>query len=143
MRGRRAALAAILMAAGLSAGVAGAQSARLSAEQARAELLGVRLVGVQETTGAPWEECIEPSGRTVYRFAGVVMEGRLEIEADGAACFAYADTGFRRRSCFAVLREGANYRFDVFVTVRVERGVTSCPGGELFVGAPSAVHISD
>jgi hypothetical protein len=54
----------------------------------------------------------------------------LRIEANGSACFAYADDGYKFQSCFAVRREGRNYRFDEFVTRRVERGVNQCEGGD-------------
>jgi hypothetical protein len=127
---------AIACAACLCAGAAAAQTAILTAAEVRTELFGVRLSGVNEVLGAPWEECIEPGGRTVYRFAGTVMEGRLTIESDGLACFAYADDGFAQRSCFAVRREGANYRFDSFVTTRVARGVLRCEGPGAYVEAP-------
>jgi hypothetical protein len=115
----------IVAAAVLRAAAPSAQSPVLSAEEARAELFGVRLSGVIDGLGAP---CIEPGGCTVYRFAGESVEGRLSIDPDGSACFTYADDGFTERSCFAVRREGANYRFDEFVTRRVERGVTRCEG---------------
>jgi hypothetical protein len=132
----RAAIA-IVFAVSVVGAAATAQSPILSAAEARAELFGVRLSGVHEGMGAPWEECIEPSGRTVYRFAGATLEGRLSIETDGAACFAYADDGFTHRSCYAVRREGSNYRFDRFVTRQVERGVRRCEGGQGYVEAPS------
>jgi hypothetical protein len=108
----------------VSAGAAAAQTARLTADEARAELFGVELAGVNETFGDEWSECIEPGGRTLYRRGGEVQEGRLEITSDGEACFTYRGDPYS--SCFAVLREGANYRFDAFVTRVVRRGVTSC-----------------
>jgi len=52
------------------AGIASAQTARLTAEQARAELFGVELAGVNESVGDEWRECIEPTGRTVYDRGG-------------------------------------------------------------------------
>lgn len=131
---------AIAIIAAAAAGAAAAQSLVLNAAEARAELFGVRLSGVHEgLDDAPWEECIEPSGRTVYRFVGETLEGRLNIEPDGAACFAYADDGYRQRSCYAVRREGSNYRFDQFVTRHIERGVRRCEGGAGLVSqGPSA-----
>ena len=134
----RAAL--IAFAAALCAGAATAQTVRLSAAEARAELFGVRLSGVVEGIKAPWEECIEPSGRTVYRFMHRTVEGRLRIEDDGRACFAYADDGFTDQSCFAVVREGANYRFDEFVTRVVERGVSRCDGAAIVESPHRRVH---
>ncbi|MEZ5960320.1 MAG: hypothetical protein R3C30_07810 [Hyphomonadaceae bacterium] len=107
------------------AGIAAAQTARLSAAEARRELYGVELAGVNEASGEEWSECIEPRGRTVYRIAGEVQEGRLEIRPDGQACFNYPpDSDW---SCFGVTREGENYRFDEFITRTVRRGVRECP----------------
>jgi hypothetical protein len=123
------------IAAAVLCGAAAAQSPVLSAAEARSELFGVRLSGVIEGSGEPWEECIEPAGRTVYRFAGRSIEGRLSIDPDGSACFTYADDGYTQRSCFVVRRAGANYRFDEFVTRRVERGVTRCAGGSGLVAS--------
>jgi hypothetical protein len=107
-----------------SASVAAAQSMRLTADQARAELFGVELAGVNESFGDDWRECIEPSGRTIYERGGRLIEGRLEIRPDGQACFNYPPDTYW--SCFDVQREGENYRFDSFVTRTVRRGVTSC-----------------
>lgn len=91
-----------------AASIAAAQTARLSAEQARRALT----------------ECIEPEGRTVDRRGGEVQEGRLEIRPDGQACF--NDPPESAWSCFAVTREGENYRCDAFVTRAVRRGVPDC-----------------
>jgi hypothetical protein len=115
----------IVLAAVSVAGIAAAQTARLSAEQARAELFGVELAGVNESVGDEWRECIEPSGRTVYERGGERREGRLEIRPDGQACFNYPPE--TQWSCFNVDREGENYRFDDFVTRAIRRGVRECP----------------
>jgi hypothetical protein len=112
--------------------MAAAQAAHLSADEARRELYGVELAGVNESAGDQWRECIEPSGRTVYERAGVVQEGRLEIRPDGQACFNYPPDAYW--SCFNVVREGENYRFDAFVTRVVRRGVDHCePVGGAYV----------
>jgi hypothetical protein len=110
----------------VSASAAAAQTARLTADEARIELYGVELAGVNETEGDEWSECIEPEGRTVYRRGGEVKEGRLEIASDGQACFTYR--GDTYTSCFVVEREGENYRFDDFITRVVRRGVSHCAG---------------
>jgi hypothetical protein len=114
----------IVLAVAAAAGVAAAQTALLTAEQARAELFGVELAGVNESFGDAWRECIEPSGRTVYERGGERREGRLEIRPDGQACFNYPPDAYW--SCFGVAREGENYRFDAFVTRTVRRGVARC-----------------
>jgi hypothetical protein len=105
-------------------GIAAAQTARLTADEARRELFGVELAGVNESFGDDWRECIEPSGRTVYERGDDVREGRLEIRPDGQACFNYPPDTYW--SCFAVDREGDGYRFDSFVTRTVRRGVREC-----------------
>ena len=106
------------------AGIAAAQTARLTAAEARRELFGVELAGVNESAGDEWRECIEPGGRTVYQRGSERLAGRLEIRPDGQACFNYPpETAW---SCFGVVREGQNYRFDDFVTRTVRRGVREC-----------------
>lgn len=107
-----------------AAGIAMAQTGRLTAEEARRELYGVELAGVNELAGDQWSECIEPGGRTIYRRGGQAQEGRLEIRPDGRACFNYPPDTYH--SCFAVTREGENYRFDSFVTQTVRRNVRDC-----------------
>ncbi|MGQ0531311.1 MAG: hypothetical protein ACT4OF_01295 [Caulobacteraceae bacterium] len=114
----------IVLFAAATAGIAAAQTVRLTADEARAELFGVELAGVNESFGDDWRECIEPSGRTIYQRAGERREGRLEIRPDGQACFNYPPDHYW--SCFDVVREGENYRFDAFVTRTVRRDVTSC-----------------
>lgn len=120
----RRGLSLLVLAVVSAAGIATAQTARLSAEEARRELFGVELAGVNEVVGDEWTECIEPSGRTVYRRGGEVQEGRLEIRPDGQACFQYPPDA--HWSCFAVTREGGNYRFDSFITRTVRRDVREC-----------------
>jgi|SRR5262245_21428490 len=121
------------------AGAATAQNARLSAAEVRAELYGVRLSGVLEGLNEPWQECIEPSGRTVFTFMRDVDEGRLSVDRAGRACFAYAHDHFRRPACFVVMRDGSNYRFDTWVTRQVERGVRHCEAGGAFVQGGDAL----
>ncbi|MBL8545493.1 MAG: hypothetical protein JNL81_03470 [Hyphomonadaceae bacterium] len=113
-------------------GIAAAQTVRLTADEARRELFGVEFGGVNETVGDEWRECIEPGGRTIYRRGGEVSEGRLEIRPDGQACFTYPPDTYQ--SCFEVMREGVNYRFDAFVTRTIRRDVRSCgPANDAYV----------
>jgi hypothetical protein len=134
----RIGLAALLAALALAA-TAFAEEGFLSRDEARAELLGVELIGVEEVTGLSWRECIEPQGRTSYLRPGAPPqgprdEGRLAISDDGQLCFSYRSSNFARASCYRGRREGAdNYRFIsadggrlVFVTHAVRRGVRSC-----------------
>jgi hypothetical protein len=121
----RRVMSLIVLAVVSAAGIAVAQTALLSAEQARAELFGVELAGVNESAGDEWRECIEPAGRTVYERGGERREGRLEIRPDGQACFNYPPE--TQWSCFNVARDGENYRFDDFVTRTIRRGVRECP----------------
>jgi hypothetical protein len=107
-----------------AAGIATAQTARLTAEEARRELYGVELAGVHELGGDQWSECVEPGGRTIHRRGGQVREGRLEIRPDGQACFNYPPDTYHL--CFAVTREGENDRFDHFITRTVRRDVRDC-----------------
>jgi hypothetical protein len=120
----RRGMSLIVLAIVSGASIAAAQTVRLSADEARRELFGVELAGVNESAGDQWSECIEPGGRTVYRRGGESQEGRLEIRPDGQACFTYPPE--THASCFAVTRERENYRFDDFVTRTVRRDVLSC-----------------
>ncbi|MGD9967112.1 MAG: hypothetical protein AB7T59_11365 [Hyphomonadaceae bacterium] len=120
----RRGISLIVLFATATAGIAVAQTVRLTPEEARRELFGVELAGVNESFGDDWRECIEPSGRTVYERGAEVREGRLEIRPDGQACFNYPPDTYW--SCFDVAREGDNYRFDSFVTRTVRRGVRDC-----------------
>lgn len=67
--------------AGVGTSLAAAQGARLTAEQARVELFGVGLAGVNESVGDEWRERIEPSGRTVYERGGRRRQGQIEMRA--------------------------------------------------------------
>lgn len=120
----RRGMSLIVLAIVSAAGIAAAQTARLTAEEAERELYGVELAGVNEVAGDQWSECIEPGGRTIYRRGAEVQEGRLEIRPDGQACFIYPPDA--HWSCFAVTREGENYRFDAFITRTVRRDVRDC-----------------
>jgi hypothetical protein len=134
----RRGLSLFVLAAVTATGIAAAQSVRLTADEARRELFGVELAGVNEAYGDNWRECIEPSGRTVYERGGEIREGRLEIRPDGRACFNYPPDAYW--SCFHAYSDGENYRFDAFVTRTIRRGVTRCEaagGAYVRLGADS------
>ncbi len=121
----------VLVAAAL-AGPALAQAA-MGAAEARRTFLGIDMEGVHQPSGLHWRECIDPAGKTAYRFGESVDEGRLTIRADGALCFAYASRGFRDTACWMIKPAGGrNYRFEnadresgTFVTTATRR-TTSC-----------------
>jgi hypothetical protein len=98
------------------------------------------MAGYYEGDGHRWRECIEPGGRTVYVVDERVDEGRLEITAEGAACFRYRSSDYRAASCFAEARAGEGLRFTsapgapAFVTTEIRRGVRSCPRADALIG---------
>lgn len=122
---------AVVMIAAL-AGPALAQAA-MNAAEARRTFFGIDMEGVHQPSGLHWRECIDPAGKTAYRFGESIDEGRLTIRNDGALCFAYASRGFRDTGCWTIKRGGrGNYRFEnadggsgVFVTTATRRA-TSC-----------------
>jgi hypothetical protein len=110
------------------AGAAPAQSSLRNAAEARTDLFGARLSGVNAPRGEPCAACVEPGGLRVYRADGSAIAGRLTIESDGLACCASGADGLSKRACHAVQRAGANHRSGSFITARVERGATRCEG---------------
>lgn len=139
----RAVLAACVLAFG--AGAARAQTVGepgpvLSAKDAKVALFGIDMQGyVQETDaaakttgrGMSWRECIDPKGETLYETPGRTEHGRLRIDDEGQACFAYEGTDYSDWSCFSAARAPKGFRFvgsfgDVFVTTLVRTGVKSC-----------------
>lgn len=105
----------------------------VSAAELRVELYGVRLAGVAGLDQAPWEECIEPDGTSVYRFRGVEQVGFMHIHDNGVVCFDYGQ-GHQSTNCFRVSRRGDGYTFyggagsgGVFEATQVEREIETCP----------------
>lgn len=112
----------------------------MSAKDAKAALFGIDMQGyVQETDadgaetgrGMSWRECIDPKGETLYETPAGVEHGRLRIDDEGQACFAYEHSGFTDWNCFSAARAPRGFRFvgsfgDVFVTTLVRKGVKSC-----------------
>lgn len=137
----------IAAAHGLLAGGALAQGVEapnrpLSAQEMRAELFGVEMSGYTRGGSGEtlaWRECIEPSGRTVYRLADVpARRGRMTVRDDARVCFAYEDTAYSDESCFRANRAGPDrYVFwgdGVFHATRVVRSVKACDGSEPAIG---------
>jgi hypothetical protein len=123
------------------------QSAPLTSEEMRAELFGIHMYGIETAANFRWDECIDPSGRTVFRvevpegMAPYSENGQLRIEEGGVACFSYPPEGDPEPACFRALRRGEGYAFistrgdpGVFLTTRIERGKESCPNPGDMIG---------
>jgi hypothetical protein len=106
----------------------------LGAPQVRAALFGFELSGEVVGTGEPWSECIDPRGRTLWRFGDFRADGRLEVRPDGQACFRYSYTEFRREACWAMRAEHGRLRFDLVngvslpLVIIARRPVLACGG---------------
>jgi hypothetical protein len=108
--------------------------AAMKASELKRELFGFEMAGVHQSSGEPFTECIDPSGKTLFRFNGETDEGRLRVTPESEACFAYASSQFQYEACWYVKRAaGGQYRFestatsDVYVTKRTRR-VRACNG---------------
>jgi hypothetical protein len=131
-------LAVALIAAPAGAQLAKGAGQRLKETEVKNALLGVDLQGFSPTYQMSWRECIDPAGETLYETPDQVLKGRLFINPEGLACFAYEDTGYSTASCFSVYRQGKGIRFEsdvktvtgepdsVFVTTKLVTGVKSC-----------------
>lgn len=107
-------------------------SSIMTREEAEAELFGVWMEGQTAQTKDHWSECIEPDGKTIYRFANKELVGKLFIQDDGKACFAYKADDYSKKSCFRISRTADGYTFwggaeGVFTTTSVQTGVKTCP----------------
>lgn len=148
--GLLAAVAVLIAVAVVGAVPAVAQLAKpgpvMSAAEAKASLFGIDMQGyvaLVDDHGAPtgkgmnWRECITPKGETLYETPAGLEHGRLRIEDNAQACFAYEGTGYTVWNCFQTRRTARGFRFsgpsgDVFVTTLVRTGVKSCkPRGDL------------
>ena len=131
-------LLALTLALGANAALA-EPLALLSAQEVRDELFGVHMFGVTDTLGFDWDECIEPSGLTVYRTIDAddpqpySQQGLLQVNDLGMACFSYPPNGDPSPSCFQVYRNGDGYIFangfgdGRYITTKVLRNITICP----------------
>lgn len=128
----RAALVAVFAFA--AATTATAQSAYLSAPDARRIFYGIDMRGKHQPSNQDWRECIDPEGRTSYWFEGAYDRGRLTVRNDGALCFSYASSNYGRTACWKVRRLSAtSYRFEsvdgdagVFIATAT-RPARACP----------------
>ena len=133
---------ALAMACAPAASAQLAKSSRpLTAKEAKAELFGIDMTGFSITYGMQWRECIDPKGETLYETPNGVQKGRMWIEEEtGAACFAYADSGYKDTGCFNVSRKGQGYQFEgqfdggIFATTSVVRAVKSCKPADDLIG---------
>ena len=123
-----------LAAAGAAAAQSGAPNEMMTARALKSELFGVRLSGIELSTGERWSECIEPTGRTFYEFAGNRFEGLLAITEAPEACFTYPGAG---TSCFRVQRAAKGYMFRgaglgvTYHASKIERGIKTCVASDL------------
>lgn len=103
-------LAAFIAVAAFS--LAGAASAKaIGVMEAKSIFFGLDMGGTYEPDGSLWRECIAPSGKTQYWFDGYTDTGRLSVRSDGALCFSYQATEFKRTSCFTAERKDKGWRF--------------------------------
>lgn len=109
-------------------------NALLTQKAMQAELFGIRMSGIELSTGARWSECVEPGGRTLYEIAGTKREGVLAITDTPEACFTYPVSG---TSCFRVQRAPKGYMFrsseygGAYHASKIERGVKTCIASDL------------
>ncbi len=111
----------------------------LHSDELRQEIFGIHLFGHEMRSGMLFDECIEPSGETVYRTrqdetAQPYSEpGQLEITELAQACFSYPPKGDPGPACFRVFRYGDGFLFesigsiDRFVASSVLRGIERFP----------------
>ena len=103
------------------------------------ELFGIHMFGHEQSSGMIFDECIEPSGQTVYRTQmdeaaqRYSEHGQLEITQVAQACFSYPPGSDPDPSCFRVFRYNDGYVFDSvdtgqrFIAERIVRNVFECP----------------
>lgn len=80
---------------------------KVGADEIRQELMGYVLTGVTESDNAPWRECIERAGPTLYTFHGTSRAGLMWVTEEAMACFTYGGLA----SCFDVFETDGVYRF--------------------------------
>lgn len=111
----------------------------LTAAEATAELRGVDMHGYTMNGAVKWRECIDKRGTTLYEMAGATEHGRIRIEPNGTACYAYDVSQYKSWGCFRVTRNGAGYIFwgaggETFHTLGVKHGVETCKPEDALVG---------
>ena len=117
----------------------------LTTEDLEKELFGTHLFGHLMGSDIPFDECIEPDGETVYRFApdstviGYSSPGMMVVTPLAQACFSYPPDDDPNPSCFRVFRYQDGYVFDSvgassrFIVTRIVRGVDICPEPGSFI----------
>jgi hypothetical protein len=119
---------------------------RMNATEMRAELFGTHQFGREANSGLLVDECIEPSGHTVYctrpddqRDAPYSQPGRMVVTDEALACFTYPSSQSPGPHCFAVFRNGPGYVFQSvdgnarFEIDKVFRNIADCPKPGLFL----------
>ena len=133
-----------ILAVAILAAPAGAQLAKGAGQrlkdpaEVKKALLGSDLHGFSPSENFSWRECIQPDGETLYETPREVVKGRVFINPEGLACFAYEDTDYSVASCYWTYRQGKGLRWEsdvktitgepqsVFVTTKVITGIKSC-----------------
>lgn len=128
---RKSLLAVAFIAAVAAAAPALAKT--ISEAEAKRTFFGLDMGGVYQPDGAPWRECIEPSGKTRYWHDGVYDNGKLTISKEGYLCFSYESRNFQDQACFTAERSGKGWKFvsiedaaSVFLATRATK-VKACP----------------
>lgn len=108
----------------------------MKTQELKTALFGIRMEGVGDGTDFRWRECIDPKGQTLYQTPGGDMRGRLTIQPNGKACFAYEDDNYASSSCFVMRRTAKGFHFEGeygvnFTTTKVEGGVRTCEKQDL------------
>src|SRR5262245_5599265 len=122
-----------------SAQLAKGAGQRITGEaEVKKALLGMDMHGFSPSENLSWRECIQPDGETLYETPNEVVKGRLFINPEGLACFAYEDTGYNVASCYWTYRQGKGLRWEsdtktlggepqsVFVITKMITGIKSC-----------------
>ena len=84
-------------------------------------------------TGVEFVECIEPDGRSIYRYGNYSSEGEMSSVSEGVACFTYDDRSF----CYEMFRYPGGYIVSSmeadshYIISKVERSITRCTSADL------------
>ncbi len=109
----------------------------MTAEEVKAELFGVEVVG--DDDGRPWRECIAPEGKSVLYKDKMVYHGTVYVSAAGYQCFLY-DEQPGARWCWRMIRNGTDQYINELPrsgsrqTMRIVRKKVKECSGEALIG---------